>query len=258
MRRSRALALRPVLVVALAACGCTLPPLRGRAEIGKDPYAVFVARTTDGFDLFAILPSGGAPIPLTFTVVDEHAPALGPDGGALAFLRDQRTGDSVRTTVWVMNLLSGAEREIALPRALGAKVERVAWSRDGRTLYLRTQRGTFSAAAPPSAPAPRLASGAELAVADSSFFVLVGQPVLGRADACGTALCLFDADGERSAIAENASAPIRWGRDSLAFFGRGGVVVRPVGPGRPRTLRWEPAPVEPREMTYFEGRTATR
>ena len=80
------------LLLLVCAGSCTLPPLRGELEVGKDAYAVFVGEGSGGTDLFAIRANGGVPIALTFSPVSESAPALSPDGGMLAFLRTGGSG----------------------------------------------------------------------------------------------------------------------------------------------------------------------
>ncbi len=100
----------------LTACDPTLPPLRGQMEIGRDPYAVFVGGAGPNSDLYAVRPDGGPPVRITFTNIAELAPALSPDGGGLAFLRGTSLRDSTPASVWVMNLLSGGERELVLPK----------------------------------------------------------------------------------------------------------------------------------------------
>ncbi len=246
MRRSIA-----AILLALAACG--LPPLRGKAEVGKDAYAVFVANVPGGADLFALLPDGGAPIPLTFSPVEESNPRLSPDGGMVLFLRHQRTGTVDRRTVWLLNLLSGAERELALPPRLHAQAASAAWSRDGRAVYIRTDRGTVRAAPPPARPEPRLIRVTELPAADSSFLVRLGEPAFATVVDCAPALCITDGE-TLSPLASGARGAVRWGPDSVGYFRGDQFEVRPLGPGRARLLGWKPEPVHPRELTYFPGR----
>ena len=100
----------------LAGCSGSLPPLRGHIEPGTDPFVIFVGGIgRGGGDLYAVAGSGGAAIPVTFSAVGEMRPALAPNGGAVAFLRGGTLRDSTPASVWVMNLLNGAERQIALP-----------------------------------------------------------------------------------------------------------------------------------------------
>ena len=58
-------------------------------------------------------------IPITFSTVGEMRPALSPDGGAVAFLRAGSLTDSAPVSVWVLNLINGAERQIGLPEDAG-------------------------------------------------------------------------------------------------------------------------------------------
>ena len=89
---------------------------------------MFVGGSGVSGDLYAVRADGGPAFPLTYTPVAELAPALAPDGADLAFLRGQSLRDSTPATVWVMNLLNGAERELRLPKDAGTP-ERVGWSR---------------------------------------------------------------------------------------------------------------------------------
>ena len=106
-----------VAVALLLISACTgLSPLRGRAVVGRDAYAIFVAEGPEGeADLFGVRTDGGPVFQITYTNVLEAAPALSPDGGAVAFLRGATTRDSMPAAVWVLNLLTGGERELPLP-----------------------------------------------------------------------------------------------------------------------------------------------
>lgn len=238
--------------------GCTLPPLRGVAEIGKDPYAVFVAKGTGGTDLYVARSDAATVVPLTFTPVTELGPALSPDGAMVAFLREPWPADTSATrSVWLINLLSGAERELALPRKVTERPERVGWSADGSTIFLRTDRGVWRFATPPAAADPRPLRAAERAAADSAFMTLLGDPVFARAEECGGeggGVCVVGESGNPAVIARAGSAPARWGGDSVSYFTPDGLEVRPLGPGRPRVVEWRPAPIEPRSLTFFPGR----
>lgn len=241
----------------LLLAGCSLPPLRGKAQIGKDPYAVFTADVPGGADLFAVLPSGGSPMQLTFSPVEESDPALSPDGAAVLFLRHQRSDSTDRRTVWILNLLSGAERELVLPPAWRVEPEGAAWSRDGRSVYVRTGRGTARFAAPPAPPAPVSVAAGEQARADSSFLVLLGAPAFAAVTVCGNGLCTVGTDGVSTPLAPGATGAARWGADSVGYFSGERFIIRPLGPGHPRTLEWSPAPIHPRSVTFFPGRASS-
>ena len=241
----------------LALAGCSLPPLRGKAEVGKDAYAVFAADVPGGSDLFAVLPSGGAPIQLTFSPIGESDPVLAPDGSAVVFLRHQTIRGADRPTVWVLNLLSGAERELTLPAAWKLAPERAAWSHAGATISVRTAGGFVRMAAPPRAAAPAMVTAAERPVADSSFLVLLGRPAFASVTDCGDGLCTTGSDGQRSPLASPAHDAASWGADSVGYFSGDRYYVRPLGPGHARFLEWSPVPVRPRDLTFFAGRPSS-
>jgi hypothetical protein len=222
-------------------------------EIGRDPYAVFVGGSGPNSDLFAIRPDGGQPIPITFSNVAELRPALSPGGGGLAFLRGASLYDSTPTTVWVMNLLSGSERELALPKGAGRPV-RLGWEAGGTSLIVSTERGLYRIDAPPAAAAPRPVPPDERVRAESSLAVLLGDPVFARVVPCENPadLCVTGASGS-ALLARSARDPVRWGADSVAFFVGDNLEIRPLGRGRPRRLVWSRAPERPREVTFFEG-----
>jgi hypothetical protein len=244
-------------LLALAACGGTLPPLRGEMAVGTDAYAVFVAGGAPaGGDLYAVRAEGGPAIQFTFTPVGEMRPALSPDGSLVAFLRGASLRDSTAGTVWVMNLLNGAEREIELPRGAGVPA-RVGWARDGRSLVVAAAGGLYRADAPPESSGARPVPPTGRAAAESSLAVLLGEPAFARVVPCAEpgALCVVADTGAPGLLARNAHGAFRWGPDSVAFFrGMGTTVeIRPVGPGRGRLLRLENAPKRVREMTGFVG-----
>jgi hypothetical protein len=223
-------------------------------EIGSDPYAVFVAGRGPNSDLYAIHGDGGQPIAITFSNVAELGPALSPDGGALAFLRAATLRDSVPATVWVMNLLSGSERELVLPRQAGKPIE-VGWELTGKSLVVRTDNDVYRVNAPPNPPEPRSVTAAERAQAESSLAVLLGDPVFARVVPCKASgdLCVTGKAGV-APLAAGARDATRWGDDSVAFFVGDELEIRPLARGRPRRLVWSDVPEMPREITYFEGR----
>jgi hypothetical protein len=237
----------------LSACDPTLPPLRGQFEIGRDPYAVFVGGRGLNSDLYAVRPDGGRPVALTFTNVAESRPALSPDGGALAFLRGASLRDSTSATVWVMNLLSGSERELVLPKGAGRPL-RVGWEAGGGGLIVSTGTKLYRLSPPPAPVDARLVAADQRDRAESSLAVLVGEPVFARVVPCERAsdLCV-SGDSGTALLARGAHDPVRWGDDSVAFFVGDGLEIRPLARGRPRRLAWSSPPAQPREMTFFEG-----
>ncbi|MBA3258827.1 MAG: hypothetical protein H0T68_05090 [Gemmatimonadales bacterium] len=243
------------MLLILTACEGTLPPLRGVAEVGRDAIVVFVGgQGQAGGDLFAVLGSGGQVIPLTYTNVGEMRPALSPDGGAVAFLRGGSLSDSTPGSVWVMNLLSGAEREVSLPEGAGPPT-RVGWAKDGRSLVVAAGSGLYRAPAPPAeGDAKAIPPGARVA-AESSLAVLLGRPAFGRAVGCENSsdLCVLGDSGAPALLAKGTRDAARWGGDSVAYFMGDALLVRPLGPGRERRVRLEGGPARPREPTVFAG-----
>lgn len=245
----------PGLLLLLSACEGTLPPLRGAIEPGKDRFVVLVGGTgRAGGDLYAVPAAGGAALPITYSGVGEMRPALAPDGGAVAFLRGASLRDTTPGTVWVMNLLSGGERRLLLPKG-SAPPERVGWMDGGRTLVVRAGDGLYRFAAPPATgPAERIPAAGR-ARAESALAVLVGDPAFARVVSCESRgdLCVVAAgDTSPSPLARGATDPARWGGDSVAYLTAGVLLVRPLGPGRERRV-----PVTgvraPRQITVFAG-----
>lgn len=244
----------PLTLLLLLACG-GLSPLRGHAVVGRDAYLVFVADGAGGQpDLFAVRADGGPVIPLTYTNVAEAAPALSPDGGTVAFLRGRSASDPHPGAVWVLNLLSGADRELALPRR-SPPADRVGWSADGRFVYARAGRVTYRLVPPPGrSDGARAVNGPEWFAAESSFAVVLGNPPFGRVVNCGGELCVESRGGDTAPLAPGARAAVRWGGDSVAYLAGTELVVRPVGPGHARNVEWSGIPPHPREPTFFAGR----
>ncbi len=223
-------------------------------EIGRDPYAVFVGGDGPNSDLYAVRPEGGPPVRITFTNVAELAPALSPDGGSLAFLRGTSLTDSTPASVWVMNLLSGGERELVLPKDAGTP-KGVGWAPDGRALIVSVSNGLYQFNAPPADPDPRPVPGAERVRAESSLAVLLGDPVFTRVIPCKVRsdLCVVGATGKPRLLAQAVRDPARWGGDSVAFFVGDWLQIRPLNRGRPRILMMTKTPERPRGVTFFEG-----
>lgn len=238
----------------VAGCG-TVPPLRDKIDVGRDAYAVFVGGSGMNGDLYAVRANGGPVYPITFTAVAELAPALSPDGADVAFLRGRSLRDSTPESVWVMNLLNGAERELRLPKD-AEPPQRVGWSSDGKSLIVGTAGNLYRLNAPPARPNPEAVLPAERAAAESSLAVLVGDPVFARVVTCRnrTYLCVETGRGAPGILAQSARDPVRWGPDSVAFLVHDLLQIRPLGRGRPRILNWSNVPARPRQITFFEGR----
>jgi hypothetical protein len=224
-------------------------------EIGHDPYAVFVGGEALNGDLYAVRPEGGTPTQITFTTVAESRPALAPDGIGLAFIRGTSLNDSTPATVWVMNLLSGSERELALPKGAGAP-ERVGWESNGSSVIVRTDSGLYRVSTRPGPPQSTPVPEAERAQAESSLAILLGDPVFTRVVPCESRrdLCLVGATGKRGLLAQSVRDPVRWGGDSVGFFVGDRLQIRPLRRGRPRLLLITNTPERPREMTFFAGK----
>jgi len=253
MTRFLLTAYRLPLTLFVIACDPTLPPLRGQMDVGRDPYAVFVGGRGPNSDLYAIRPDGGRPVAITFTNVAELRPALSPDGGALAFLRGTSLSDSTPATVWVMNLLSGSERELVLPKGAGQPL-RLGWGPAGAALIVAAERGLYRLNPPPAAAEARAVAAGEHAGAESSLAVLLGEPAFARIVPCERAadLCV-SGDSGAAILARGARDAVRWGNDSVAFFVGDQLEIRPLGRGRPRRMVWSNPPDQPREMTFFAG-----
>jgi hypothetical protein len=255
--------LRPLQVIAaslaLAACERGFLPLGGRFDVGRDPMVIFVGGDAPaGGDLYALQADGGGAIPITFSVVGEMRPALSPEGGRVAFLRGGTLTDSLPASVWVLNLVNGAERQVEVPLRAGPP-EQVGW-RDGERLVVRARRGVYEVPAPPGEGEARLLAGPARAAAESSLAVLLGAPAFARVVACADPadLCVVGDSGAPALLARASGDAARWGDDSVAYITDGRLVVRPVGPGRARVVEWSGLPARPRQLTAFPGATGPR
>jgi hypothetical protein len=233
--------------------------LRGKLEVGTDPYAVFVGGSALGSDLYAVRGDGGPAYPLTYTPVAELRPALSPNGRSVAFLRGKSLRDSTPATVWILNLLSGADHELRLPKGSGAP-RRLAWARGGAALVVDAERGLYLLDPPPAKTNGRPVPPAERAAAESTLVVLLGDPVFARVIPCQSPeeLCVVGDTGTPGFLARGAHDPLRWGPDSVAFLLGTRLEIRPLGRGHPRRLTWSNVPENPRQVTFFQGVTGER
>lgn len=254
--RVRGAILGAACAAALSACG-TATPLEREVRIGTDAYAVLVGTGQgSGSDLYAVPGQGGPAVRLTWSPVEEYAPALSPEGGMVAFIRRAANGER---RVWVLNLLNMGERTIELPDSVAPPV-RVGWSGDSRTLYVRTEAGTvWRAAAPPAEPEPEPLP-APAPAADSALAILVGDPPFARIEPCtdpsatrpAALVCVVTSEASAPLAAEATSAA-RWGPDSVAYLAGNRLFVRPLGPGNVRPVNVDDMPAEARELTGFGG-----
>ncbi|MEP7327234.1 MAG: hypothetical protein ABI836_14885 [Gemmatimonadota bacterium] len=235
-------------------CKASLSPLANRLEVGSDSYVIFEAAGEDGQgDLYAA-PAGGGPVyPVTFSRAHETAPALSPDGTMLAYIRAPRETDSAGFRVWIMNLLNGSERE--LPESPAGAPRRVAWSKDGQRVFVRTSGGDLVASAPPASTSLQPASGALQLTADSAFRVLLGDPPFAIVTRCrnDAGLCVPAHSGSEQVLAPGGRDPFQWGGDSVGYFVGDDIEIRPLAGGATRRLNWASAPDRPKRATQFPG-----
>jgi hypothetical protein len=172
----------------------------------------------------------------------------------VAFLRATGSSNGRPAEAWLLNLLNGAERKLTLPDEAGPPLA-IAWADDGGALLLRTERGTWWLAAPPAPGAARPLTPDELPAADRAFEVWVGDPPFARIVPCpGAAGLCVQGDSGTTTMAPGGREPLPWGADSVAFLEGELLVVRPVGPGRARSVRWPSRLDGAREATAFLGR----
>jgi hypothetical protein len=241
----------------LAACESSFLPLRGKFEVGRDPMVVFVGGDSPaGGDLYAVPTSGGRAIPITFSTVGEMRPALSPDGGTVAFLRAGSLTDSAPASVWVLNLINGAERQVGLPEDAGPP-EQVGWADGGRSLVLSAGGRLYRAEAPPAEGTAKAIPIAQRASAESALAVLLGRPAFATAVPCANAedLCVVSDTGAPALFARGAREPARWGDDSVAYLEGDRLMVRPLAAGRARQVEWSALPARPRQLSVFTGAT---
>ena len=237
-----------------AACGVT--PLTNKIDVGADAFVIGVGEAADGMtDLFAASAAGGPVSRVTFNRLQEQVPRVSGSGTLLVFLRSS----PVETTdpepeIVVLNLVSMAERGVRLPREAGPAVA-VAWLTGDTNIAVRTDGAIWSLSAPPASSEFTRLTGADSARADSALSVLLGDPPMAMVVDCGggSGVCVRTTSGETSTLDSAATAPLRWGGDSIAYSRNGMVTVRPLAGGRPRTPAWSAAPSAFRDLAYHPG-----
>lgn len=241
---------RSLIPILLA--GCTVTPLTNRIEVGEEPFVIAVGEGADGAtDLYAASAGGGRFHRLTFNRRRESHPELAPSGTLVLFLAGRPEVDDAPSVV-VLSLISNAERVLALPSG-ALPPERAGWDGDS-VVVIRTRDGrAYALAAPPAPSRGALLEGPARARAESSLAVLVGDPPFAAAEPCGAGLCIRLAPDSIALLEPRASGAVRWGADSVGYFGSAGFVVRPLGGGRERRPGWTPAPRGLREVTYHSG-----
>ncbi len=239
-------------IVAAGVVGCSVSPIANRVKIGEEDFVVFAGDGVDGrSDLFVSLANGGTVTQLTFTTPLEMLPRLSPEGGVLAFVRARDSLPSSPRTLVVMNLLNGAERDIALPDSAG-KPQALGWARELGVFYVRTDRATtWRVTTPPLALAVTSVPAGEQVAADSALATWLGEPRFARAVACPAGgVCVIGPSGDTTTLAANGQGVLRWGADSVAWFEGTDLIVRSLGPGPARRVLWRRVPARPREATY--------
>lgn len=241
-----------LLTLVVVGCRVSMSPVKNRVDVGTESYVAFDGDGEEGEgDLYIASASGGQAFRITFTRVHESSPALSPDGTMLAFVRGAHAADSASHRIWIMNLLNGAEREV--PRlAEGAFPNKLGWSLDGAALFVRTSRGVYRVAAPPSDPAPGLVEAGAAAMADTLLEVPLGNPIAAVARDCDSGVCAFTPSGSH-VLTRTGRGAFRWGADSVAWFQGETIEVRPLGGGSTRQVRWTGMPDHVRRASQFPG-----
>ncbi len=237
------------LALVVGAVGCGFTPLTNKVEVGEEAFVIVVGEGRDGaVDLFAAPAEGGKFYQLTYNLVAESKPALAPSGTTVAFLREV-TGRAARDLI-VLNLLNGTETPHQLPPEAGAVV-RLGFGSTDDSLLVATDHGMFlvldtGVAAVSAEAALRL---------DSLTYQRLGEVGFASLRPCrsGSGWCLVRANGQETALPADATDPIRWGSDGMAYLRNGHLEVRPLGGGRIRQPTWPNQPPKMRQPTQHPG-----
>jgi len=235
------------LLASLTGCGFT--PLTNKVEVGDEAFVVVVGHGRDGsVDLFAAPAEGGRFYQFTYNQLAESNPTLAPSGTRLAFLRQGR--DQSAPELVILNLLNGTETARTLPKEAGA-AERLGFGSTDDSLAVATERGLYLVTATGLEP---VAAGAAAAL-DSLTYERLGEGGFASLRPCGTGTgwCVAKAGGQETALPGDASDPIRWGAEGLAYLRQGRIEVRPLGGGRVRQPTWPNQPPGLSQPTHHPG-----
>jgi hypothetical protein len=227
--------------------GCGLSPIDHRIKLGEEPFVVFVGEGNDhNTDLFTTTTSGGHVYQLTFTRVIEEAPALAGGGTMVAFLRMRDTLPGTRRDLVIMNLENGGEKTVPLPASAGL-ARALGWGAGDSVVYVRTDLGLWQANIPATGDAATAVPDADSLAARQATAAWLGQPPFAEAIPCPAGICLIGPRHDTTALSETGHDPMRWGRDSVAWFEGSEIVVRSLGAGRARRVVLKDAPMNARQ-----------
>ncbi len=237
------------LALLVTGVGCGFTPLTNKVQVGEEAFVIVVGEGRDGaVDLFAAPAEGGKFYQLTYNLVAESKPTLAPSGTRVAFLRESPGGGGL--DLILQNLLNGTETPHRLPPEAGAVVRLGFGSTDDSLvvaadhgLYLVTDGGIEAVSA---LPALRL---------DSLTYQRLGEVGFASLRTCraGSGWCLVRGSDQETALPTDATDPIRWGSDGMAYLRNGHLEVRPLGGGRIRQPTWPNQPPKLRQPTQHPG-----
>lgn len=145
-----------------------------------------------------------------------------------------------------MNLQNGAEKVASLPTTAGVPLA-MGWGKADSVLYIRTDKGLWQLPIPPGSQQATPLAGGDTLIAARSIGAWLGQPPFAEAIACPPGICLIGPKHDTTSLNETGHDPLRWGKDSVAWFEGNDVVIRPLGPGRTRRITLKDAPTNARE-----------
>jgi hypothetical protein len=234
------------LVVSLVA-GCGLSPIDHRIKLGEEPFVVFVGEGNDrNTDLFTTTIGGGHVYQLTFTRVIEAAPALAHGGTMVAFLRMRDTLAGTRRDLVIMNLENGAEKIIPVPASAGL-ARSLGWGAGDSIAFIRADRGLWQAHIPATGDAATAVPDADSLAARQATAAWLGQPPFAEAIPCPAGICIIGPQHDTTALSATGHDPMRWGRDSVAWFEGSEIVVRSLGAGHARRIVLKDPPMNARQ-----------